>query len=117
VPKEIGLIGGIGPIRYEPNVKQDDGKAPMGDLDLTVLRVVAAVYGHGNKKYATDNHLNPSTASVRRYVGACLRHLEARQRGEMLDPESNMPHLAHAICSLMIALRHDGLPALEGFWK
>jgi hypothetical protein len=99
------------------NVKADQAKAPMGDLDLGVLAVVARVFGHGNAKYAEDNHLKPSTASVRRYVGACLRHLEARQRGEMIDPDSGLPHLGHAIASLMIALRHDSLGELDGFWK
>jgi hypothetical protein len=32
---------------------------------------------------------------------ACLqRHLAAWQRGEECDPESGLPHLAHAMCNL-----------------
>jgi hypothetical protein len=98
-------------------MKADRGKPGMGGLDLGVLALVARVFDHGNRKYAEDNHLKMNVATLRRYAGACLRHLEARQRGEMLDPESGLPHLAHAIASLMIALRHDGMPDLEGFWR
>ncbi len=102
----------------EGNRKLCSGKTPMGDLDLTVLEVVARVFEHGNKKYATDNHLKPGVASVRQYASAAMRHMAARQRGEKLDPESGVPHLAHAIASLMIALRHDSdMTPLDSFWE
>lgn len=99
------------------NIKADGGKDPMGDLDLGVMRLISLVFGYGNTKYEEDNHLSSEVGTLRRYVGACLRHLEARQRGEILDPESGLPHLAHACASLMIALRHDALPKLDKFWK
>lgn len=99
------------------NIKADQTKPPMGDLDLTVLEVVSRVFGYGNGKYEEDNHLNVNVSTLRRYAGAAMRHMAARQRGEILDPESGLPHLAHAIASLMIALRHDGLPGLDKFWK
>lgn len=104
-------------LETKSNVKADGGKAPMGDLDLSVLEVVSRVFGYGNAKYNEDNFLNSDVATLRRYVGACLRHLAARQRGQILDPESGLPHVAHAIASLMIALRHDGMPGLDSFWK
>ena len=93
-----------------PNIKADAGKPPMGDLPLTALRVVSRVFGHGNAKYEQDNWAKKDVATLRRYAGACLRHLEARQRGERIDPESGLPHLAHAIASLLIALQHEEAP-------
>lgn len=89
------------------NIKQDNNKDPMGDLPLTALRVTSRVFGYGNSKYEVDNFLKPDVATLRRYAGACFRHLEARQRGEINDPESGLPHLAHAVASLLIALEHE----------
>lgn len=103
-----------------PNIKSDNNKDPMGDLPLGALRVTSRVFGYGNVKYEYDNFLRRDVATIRRYVGACLRHLEARQRGERLDPESGLPHLAHAVASLLIALQHEEGPpeALDkGMWE
>ncbi len=36
----------------------------------------------------------------RRYLAAAMRHINAYRAGEMLDQESGLPHLAHAMCCL-----------------
>ena len=58
------------------------------------LRWVARVYGYGTKKYSDTNWAKGY--SWRYSYGALLRHVEAARGGEWFDPESRLPHLAHA---------------------
>jgi len=99
-----------------PNMKQDVGKPDLAALPLDALTIVARVFQHGNGKYGLDNWLSQDVATLRRYAAACLRHLAARQRGEILD-ESGLPHLAHAVASLLIALHHETQPKADGLWR
>lgn len=50
----------------------------------------------GAKKYASWNWSNGIAWS--RVVSAALRHLYAMADGELLDPETGLPHAAHARC-------------------
>ena len=42
--------------------------------------------------------------ATRRYTDALMRHVEAWREGERLDPESKLPHLAHAICCALFLI-------------
>ena len=92
-------------------IKHDSNK-PRTDL-LTPLAIVevAKVLGFGAKKYAPGNWAKCDSRS--RYVGAALHHLLAWQAGEDADPESGLPHLAHAACSVLFALEME----LRGWGK
>lgn len=92
-------------------VKHDAGKAQMELLPVSALVAVAAVLTYGARKYQPNNWRKcPSRA---RYAGALLRHLFARMRGEVLDSESGLPHLAHAATNalFLLALEEEGLGA------
>ncbi len=89
-PKEL-LVG----------VKHDDGKPPIALIDSEMIEGVAAVMGFGAKKYAAHNWRKG--LQVSRCLSAALRHIFAFVRGEDLDPESGLPHIDHAICSLQFA--------------
>lgn len=54
----------------------------------------ALKYGRANWRHAGIR------ASI--YVDACKRHLNAWFEGEDLDPDSGLPHLAHALACLAI---------------
>jgi hypothetical protein len=41
------------------------------------------------------------------YAGALCRHLVAEHGGEAVDPESGVPHVAHAAASALIWLWHE----------
>lgn len=41
-----------------------------------------------------------------RVFAAALRHLWAWWRGENADPETGLPHLAHAACNLLFLLAY-----------
>ena len=73
------------------------------------MRLVLAVLEFGAQKYAPGNWLKVSEPHER-YTNAALRHLVARIEGEVRDPESGLPHLAHAVCSLLFALHFEAQP-------
>jgi len=73
---------------------------------------VAEVLTMGAKKYAPDNWRKVPDAKDR-YLSAALRHLSARAQGEWLDPETGLPHTAHAICCLMFLGHFDSKEVIE----
>lgn len=79
-------------------IKYDTGKARMELLPLDALEQVAAVMTFGANKYA-DNGWKSLPDADGRYTGALLRHLTAIQSGEVNDPESGLPHIAHVACN------------------
>lgn len=82
--------------------KLDAGKRRFTLLPWSVVGEVVDVLEFGARKYAVDNWKKVPDAETR-YVNAALRHVVAVIEGEEIDPESGLPHLAHAICSLMFA--------------
>lgn len=83
--------------------KHDSGKPLMGAVPPNALLAVAKVLTFGAEKYGRDNWRQVENAETR-YLDAALRHINAHQRGEAVDPESGESHLAHAVCSLMFML-------------
>ena len=83
--------------------KHDSGKPLMGAVPPNALLAVAKVLTFGAEKYGRDNWRQVENAETR-YLDAALRHINAYQRGESVDPESGESHLAHAVCSLMFIL-------------
>ena len=81
---------------------KDDGKVRYDLLPAKPLHEVAKVFTWGASKYSDNNYLKGIKFS--RLFGSCMRHCWAWKRGENLDPESNLPHLAHAISNLMMML-------------
>lgn len=58
------------------------------------LEFIARVYGKGCEKYAERNFEKGYAWGLS--FASCQRHLWAFWQGEELDPESGLPHLAHA---------------------
>lgn len=83
--------------------KHDTGKPLMGAVPPNALLAVARVLTFGAEKYGRDNWRQVENAETR-YLDAALRHINAYQRGEAVDPESGESHLAHAVCSLMFMI-------------
>jgi hypothetical protein len=87
----------------EPAWKDDAGKVDLSLLPFAALEDVARVLEHGARKYSPDAWRRVPNGHAR-YVNAALRHLHAHARGEVVDAESGLPHLAHAACSLLFAM-------------
>ena len=74
--------------------KHDAGKLRYDLIPPEILRALAEVYTFGAAKYG-DNNWRKGLDHGRLYA-ATMRHLETDRSGEYLDPESGLPHLAHA---------------------
>jgi hypothetical protein len=80
--------------------KFDGGKLEYGLLPPHALEQIVQVLTFGAKKYEPNNWRVVPDAN-RRYFDAAQRHLWAYKQGELLDPETGLPHLAHAACCIM----------------
>ena len=96
--------------------KFDQDKAPMDLLDRYALEQTAAVLAFGAKKYGRNNWRGGMAHS--RLIAAALRHTVAIADGEIVDPESGLPHAAHAMCCVMFLLwMQKNRPDLNDVWK
>lgn len=84
---------------YSGGTKYDQGKPRMDLLDAAALEGLAKVLTFGANKYAADNWR--AGIQYSRLISSLLRHLAAIQRGELIDPESGLPHIDHLGCNWM----------------
>jgi hypothetical protein len=87
-------------------VKQDQGKRQWALVPWREMGQVCDVLTFGCRKYSPDNWMHVP-GGERRYFEAALRHITARQAGQINDEETKLPHLAHAICCLLFWLWLD----------
>ena len=92
--------------------KFDGGKLEYGLLPPLALEETVKVLTFGAQKYERDNWKKVPD-SKRRYFDAMERHIWAYKRGEQMDPESGIHHLAHAMCCLMFLYEHDIMYSLN----
>jgi len=88
------------PDMKKEGVKFDGDKVRMELLPFDALEGVAKVLTFGAKKY--DDRNWELGMDHERLLGATLRHQSAILQGELIDPESGLPHIDHAICGLMM---------------
>ena len=93
VGKSINLNGGV---------KEDIGKADWSLVDLEIVQRMANVLSYGAKKYSRHNY---DKVEPYKYLAAVMRHITKWQDGELIDPETNEHHLAHAMTNLHILQR------------
>ena len=86
----------------DAGVKYDDEKLPYHLVPFDVIDDIVRVQQYGAKKY-TPNGWQTVPNGVERYISAAFRHMSSFQQGQVLDTESGLPHLTHALCSLMYA--------------
>lgn len=86
--------------------KNDLGKPDMSLISPYFKTDMARALDEGAKKYGRDNWLKPGL-NFCRVLAAAQRHLTAWEAGETNDPESGIPHLAHAACCLMMLHEYE----------
>ena len=84
-------------------LKFDSEKPRMDLLPPKAIMEVAKVLTFGAEKYDAENWRKLDDLQ-NRYTAGALRHIFAHMDGEQLDPETNLSHLAHALCCLLFKL-------------
>jgi hypothetical protein len=95
----------------ETFIKLDNGKNMLSLIEPQFVLDLGKVVSFGANKYKKDNWKLCTDTS--RYEDALLRHIYAHLSGEKNDPESKLPHLAHASCNLMFLQYFDNLNTKE----
>ena len=87
-------------------IKYDGGKDRFDLIPAEPLTALAKIYTMGFEKYGARNWEMGIEWS--RIFGAVQRHLWAFWNGEDIDPESGLPHVAHAAwgCFALIEFMH-----------
>jgi hypothetical protein len=83
--------------------KKYDGVGDSSDMKLRydlippeILEELARVYTYGAKKYG-ENQWQWLPNAKQRYYGALIRHIQEFRKGKIVDPESELNHLSHAL--------------------
>jgi len=105
---KVFITGESGEEIYMGSMKQTNPKDAIGSnkLPIHLWPETATLMGcmgllDGMLKYGRSNYRAVGVrASI--YVDACRRHLTAWFEGEEYDPDSGLPHLAHALACLAI---------------
>lgn len=98
---DAAVYSGIGDVKSDAKgsgARYNGGKPDFSLIPLSTLEDEARVWGYGKQKYAAWNWAKGMAWSVP--LACALRHLAAWQRGEDVDPESGLPHLAHVMCNI-----------------
>ncbi len=85
--------------------KYDAEKVDMDLVSPYAIEKIAQVMTYGKKKYGANNWRAGITFD--RLLAAVLRHINAYRKGQTLDPETGLSHLAHAACGLSMLLEFE----------
>ncbi len=98
--------------QHQPGSKLDSGKNRLGlvhsDFSLA-MEQIGRVATHGSDKYTAHGWLSVPNA-FDRYTDAMYRHLNAFHRGELIDKDSGLSHLAHAAWGALALLELSEQP-------
>ena len=86
----------------ESGTKYDNQKPKLALLPAISVVEVGKVFTFGANKYGENNWRGGFKWT--RLISACLRHVFAFLRGEDLDEESGLSHIAHAAACLLMLL-------------
>lgn len=98
------LCGRVSPPTTKNEGRKDDaGKLRYDLVPVDAFANVVKVLTVGAKDYG-DNNWREVSPFEDRYYAALMRHLESWRAGEITDPKSGLPHLAHAACNVLFLL-------------
>ncbi len=85
--------------------KHDRGKPELDMIPSGAMLEIAQGFMYGAEKY--DKHNWREGTEWSRYYNAAQRHMLAYNDGEDMDPESGLPHLAHAAVCIIFLLEYQ----------
>ena len=86
-------------------IKHDQGKLRWDLLPLRPVQLAVEVMTKNLDKYGEDNWQRIDRP-IDRFYAALMRHISAWRLGENLDPETKLPHLAHALVCVLFLVWH-----------
>ena len=98
-------IGDVTSDERGSGARYNGGKTRYDLIPLSALKSCADVFAYGEKKYAAWNWAKGMNWSVP--YACAVRHFEAWQRGEDIDPESGLPHIGHVMCNLIMLAHYE----------
>ena len=102
-------VGDVNSKEKGSGARYNDGKPDYSLIPICTLEDEARVWMYGAQKYAAWNWAKGMAWSVP--FACAMRHLAAWQKGEDVDPESGLPHLAHVMCNIrMLTLDTKNFP-------
>lgn len=96
----------ISPKQEGEALKYDNNKTDWAILPLGAVEEIIKVMKFGEVKYARGNFASSTGLSYTRLLNALVRHTFSFMRGEDLDPESGLHHMAHAGCCVLFILHY-----------
>jgi hypothetical protein len=94
------LIGDVNSDEIGSGARYNSGKTKYDLIPIHLLKDACDVFDFGSKKYSAFNWAKGMPWSVP--YASMMRHMQAWYRGEQNDAESGLPHLAHAMCNLIM---------------
>ncbi len=81
-------------------IKDTKGKPPLGHVLQcgSALSIASEVMKYGDSKYYPGSWRKVAKND---FFDAAIRHLTLIKQGEIIDKESQLPHIGHAICNLL----------------
>ena len=86
--------------------KADNGKLRLDLVSPKIIEEIGKVRTFGAQKYGDNDGWKK--VGVQRYEAALLRHLNEYRKGNYIDEESGLSHLAHIACNLMFIMDLEG---------
>jgi hypothetical protein len=97
-------------------IKFDSEKPRMDLIDPYAEEMMARALTFGANKYSDHNWRKGMAYS--RLIASSKRHINSFTDGEDLDPESGLPHLAHAMSCMMFLLAMTKYrPDMDDRWR
>jgi len=90
----------------EKAMRFNEGKVQLSymmDADVA-MKGMCKVMTFGAEKYARGNWKN--AMDIQEVMDSLLRHMMAYNNGEVLDPESGLPHIDHIMCNAVFLATH-----------
>ena len=87
-------------------LKDDKGKLRIDLVTVGSIVGMAEVLTYGTKKYK-PNSWQDVEDKINRHYGALMRHIMEYRAGNVIDDESGLSHLKHAMTNMMFLLYHE----------
>ena len=84
-------------------IKNDKGKARWDLVEFEELDKMVGVLTLGAQKYEEDNWKKVDNPKER-YFSALMRHVSAWKRGEVVDEDDGLSHMAHVMANAMFLM-------------